>query len=250
MDKLVYTAATGLRAHMAAQAAIANNMANASTTGFRADRVVFDRLDLKGDGTTIEARAPTSEEVTDADRAPGAIQLTGRPLDVAITGTTAWLAVQASDGSEAYTPRGDVEVAPSGVLQTGDGHPVIGSGGPITLPPYQSLSISADGTISIIPQGGDAQNPQVIDKLKLADTKGSDTVKGLDNLLRVKGGGTLPEDLDAKVQGGAIEGSNVNMTQALVDMIENQRSYEVQANMLKSAKDMDESGASLMRLPS
>ena len=99
MDKLVYTAATGLRAHMAAQAAIANNMANASTTGFRADRVVFDRLELKGDGTTIEARAPTSEEVTDADRAPGAIQLTGRPLDVAITGTTAWLAVQASDGS-------------------------------------------------------------------------------------------------------------------------------------------------------
>ncbi len=250
MDKLVYTAATGLRAHMAAQAAIANNMANASTTGFRADRVVFDRLDLKGDGTTLEARAPTSEEVTDADRAPGAIQQTGRLLDVAITGTTAWLAVQASDGSEAYTRRGDLEVAPSGVLQTGDGHPVIGSGGPITLPPYQSLSIAADGTISIIPQGGDAQNPQVIDKLKLADTKGSDTVKGLDNLLRVKGGGTLPEDLDAKVQGGAIEGSNVNMTQALVDMIENQRSYEVQANMLKSAKDMDESGASLMRLPS
>ena len=90
----------------------------------------------------------------------------------------------------------------------------------------------------------------MIDKLKLADTKGSDTVKGLDNLLRVRGGGVLPEDLDAKVQGGAIEGSNVNMTQALVDMIENQRSYEVQANMLKSAKDMDESGASLMRLPS
>jgi flagellar basal-body rod protein FlgF len=193
MDKLVYTAATGLRAHMAAQAAIANNMANASTTGFRADRVVFDRLNLKGDGSTIEARAPTSEEVTDADRSPGAIP---------------------------------------------------------TLPPYQSLTISADGTISIVPQGGDAKDTQVIDKLKLADTKGSDTVKGLDNLLRVRGGGALPEDMDAKVQGGAIEGSNVNMTQALVDMIENQRSYEVQANMMKSAKEIDESGASLMRLPS
>jgi flagellar basal-body rod protein FlgF len=127
---------------------------------------------------------------------------------------------------------------------------VMGSGGPITIPPYDTLSIAGDGTISIVPQGGDANAPQVIDKLKLADTKGSDTVKGLDNLLRVRGGGVLPEDLDAKVQGGAIEGSNVNMTQALVDMIENQRSYEVQANMLKSAKDMDESGASLMRLPS
>ncbi len=250
MDKLVYTAATGLRAHMAAQSAIANNMANASTTGFRADRVVFDRIDLKGGGQQFEARAPTSEEVTDADRAPGAIQTTGRLLDVAVTGATAWLAVQASDGSEAYTRRGDLEIAPSGVLQTGDGFPVMGSGGPITIPPYDTLSIAGDGTISIVPQGGDANAPQVIDKLKLADTKGSDTVKGLDNLLRVRGGGVLPEDLDAKVQGGAIEGSNVNMTQALVDMIENQRSYEVQANMLKSAKDMDESGASLMRLPS
>ena len=102
----------------------------------------------------------------------------------------------------------------------------------------------------IVPQGGDAKNPQVLDRLKLVDTKGTATLKGLDNLLRVKGGGTLPANLDAKVQGGALEGSNVNMTQALVDMIENQRSYEVQANLMKSAKDMDESSTSVMRLPS
>jgi len=249
VDKLVYTAATGLRAHMAAQAAIANNMANASTTGFRADRVVFDRIELKGGGARIEARAPTAEEVTDADRTPGAIQQTGRPLDVAVTGRDDWIAVQAADGQEAYTRRGDLEVAPSGVLQTGDGHIVMGEGGPITLPPYKSVTISGDGTISIVPQSGDA-TPQVVDRLKLASAKGSDTVKGLDNLLYVRGGGTLPANMDAKVAGGALEGSNVNMTQALVDMIENQRSYEVTANMMKSAKDMDESGASLMRLPS
>ncbi len=126
----------------------------------------------------------------------------------------------------------------------------MGSGGPITLPPSQSLTISGDGTISIIPIGGSAKEAQAIDKLKLVSTKGSETVKGLDNLLHVKGGGVLPEDLDAKVMGGALEGSNVNMTQALVDMIENQRSYEVQANLLKEAKNMDESATSLMRLPS
>ena len=249
MDKLVYTAATGLRAHMAAQSAIANNMANASTTGFRADRVVFDRIDLKGGGQQFEARAPTSEEVTDADRAPGAIQTTGRPLDVAVTGATAWLAVQAADGSEAYTRRGDLEIAPSGVLQTGDGFPVMGSGGPITVPPAESVRIAADGSITIVPIGGDASNPQLLDTLKLVSTKGSDTVKGLDNLLHVRGGGVLPQDMEATVQSGALEGSNVNMTQALVDMIENQRSYEVQANLMKSAKDMDESAASLMRMP-
>ena len=247
MDKLVYTAASGLKAHMAAQAAIANNMANASTTGFRADRVVFDRLTLDGPG--FDARSPAGEEVTDADRTPGAVQQTGRSLDVAVTGS-AWIAVQATDGSEAYTRRGDLEVAPSGVLQTGDGFPVIGGSGPITVPPYDSLQIAADGTISIVPQGGDPKAPQQLDRIKLASDKGSDTLKGLDNLLHVTGGGALPDDLDATVESGALEGSNVNMTQALVDMIENQRSYEVQANLMKEAKTMDESGAELMRLPS
>jgi flagellar basal-body rod protein FlgF len=249
MDKLVYTAATGLRAHMAAQAAIANNIANASTTGYRADRVVFDRLELKGGGAALQARTPTSEEIKDADRTAGAVQQTGRPLDVAVAGD-AWLAVQAVDGSEAYTRRGDLSVTESGVLQTGDGFLVMGQGGPITLPPADKVSIAADGSISIVPRGGDPNQPQAIDRLKLASAKGSETVKGLDNLLRVRGGGVLPEDLDAKVQTGALEGSNVNMTQALVDMIENQRSYEVQANLLKEARTMDESSASLMRLPS
>ena len=246
MDKLVYTAASGMRARLSAQGAIANNMANASTTGFRADRAVFDRLQLTGPG--FAARAPAGEEVTDCDRTQGAVQQTGRSLDVAVGGD-AWIAVQATDGSEAYTRRGDLEVAPSGVLQTGDGFPVIGGSGPITVPPYDSLSIASDGSISIVPQGGDPKNPQILDTIKLASASGSATVKGLDNLLHVKGGGALPQDMEAKVQGGALEGSNVNMTQALVDMIENQRSYEVEANMMKSAKDMDESGASTMRLP-
>uniref|UniRef100_UPI0035CB50D2 flagellar basal body rod protein FlgF n=1 Tax=uncultured Sphingomonas sp. TaxID=158754 RepID=UPI0035CB50D2 len=247
MDKLVYTAASGLKAHLASQAAIANNMANASTIGFRADRVVFDRLSLKG--SEFETRTPSSAEVVDADRKAGTIQQTGRPLDVAVA-SDSWLTVQATDGTEAYTRRGDLEIAPSGVLQTGDGFPVIGSGGPITIPPAQSVSISSSGEISIVPIGGDAKNPQIIDTLKLASAKGSTTVKGTDNLLYVKGGGVLPADMDAKIESGALEGSNVNMTQALVDMIENQRSYEVQANLMKSAKDMDESSASVMRLPS
>ena len=245
MDKLVYTAATGLKAHMASQAAIANNMANASTIGFRADRVVFDRLEVKGSG--FANRTPSTEEVIDADRKQGAIQHTGRPLDVAVTGD-AWLTVQAPDGSEAYTRRGDLQIAPTGVLETGDGFPVMGSGGPITVPPAESVRIAADGSITIVPIGGDASNPQLLDTLKLVSTKGSDTVKGLDNLLHVRGGGVLPQDMEATVQSGALEQSNVNMTQALVDMIENQRSYEVQANLLRDAKQMDESAASLMRL--
>src|SRR3569832_2392279 len=126
MDKLVYTAATGLKAHMAAQAAIANNMANALTIGFRADRVVFDRLQVNGDG--LDTRIPVSEDVVDADRRPGAIMQTGRPLDVAITGDS-WMAVQATAGTEAYTRRGDLQISPTGVLETRDGLQVEGAGG-------------------------------------------------------------------------------------------------------------------------
>ena len=246
MDKLVYTALSGLRSQMSAQSTIANNIANASTTGYRAERVNFDRLILTGTG--FESRELASEEVNDFDRRAGTMVQTGRPLDVAVTGDS-WMAVQAKDGTEAYTRRGDLNVAPSGVLETGDGFPVMGSGGPITVPPYQSIAIAGDGTVTIVPPGGDASQPQVIDKIKLASTDGTQTSKGLDNLLHVKGGGVLPEDMDATVQGGALEQSNVNLTQSLVDMIENQRSYEVQANLLKEAKTMDESSASLMRMP-
>ncbi|HWK36796.1 flagellar basal-body rod protein FlgF [Sphingomonas sp.] len=249
MDRLVYTALSGLKGQMAAQAAIANNIANASTTGFRADRVSFEAMMLKQGGAAFESRAPTGEEVTDADRTGGAVQQTGNPLDIAVTGT-AWIAVQATDGSEAYTRRGDLKIAATGVLETGDGFPVMGSGGPITVPPADKVMIADDGTLSIIPLGAEpGAAPQQIDRIRLASPEGSDTVKGLDNLLHVRGGGVLPDDAEAKVQSGALEGSNVNLTQALVDMIENQRSYEVQANLLKEAKTLDESSASLMRMP-
>ncbi|MHA6721771.1 flagellar basal-body rod protein FlgF [Sphingomonas sp. RS2018] len=248
MDRLVYTALSGLKGQMSAQASIANNIANASTTGFRAERVTFQQMMLKG-GEGFASRAPSSEEVIDADRRAGTINATGRSLDIAIPGA-AWMAVQATDGTEAYTRRGDLRITDTGVLETGDGFPVMGSGGPITVPPAQSVQIAGDGTISIQPMGAPAGAPmQTIDRIRLVSAEGTPTSKGLDNLLRVKGGGVLPEDLSAEVQSGALEGSNVNLTAALVDMIENQRSYEVQANLLKEAKSMDEASASLMRLP-
>ncbi len=99
MDRLVYTALSGLKGQMGAQASIANNIANASTTGYRADRVAFQQMMLKG-GPGHESRAPKSEEVLDADRRAGTIQSTGRDLDIAIPGTS-WMAVQAADGTEA-----------------------------------------------------------------------------------------------------------------------------------------------------
>jgi flagellar basal-body rod protein FlgF len=126
---------------------------------------------------------------------------------------------------------------------------VLGDGGPITLPPYDSLSIGKDGTISIVPVGGKPQDAQVVDRLKLVSAKGSTIAKGLDGLFRQTSGGTLPADPDAKVTGGSLEGSNVNASSALIDMIDASRSWETQVKMLTTAQDMDKSAADLMRLP-
>ncbi|MGC6400438.1 flagellar basal-body rod protein FlgF [Sphingomonas sp. FW199] len=247
MDRLIYTALSGLKSRMAAQATIANNIANANTTGYRADRVSFEQAMLKGGGQ-FESRRPAAEEVTDIDRKAGAIISTGRDLDVAIA-TDSWIAVQAGDGTEGYTRRGDLHISDTGMLETGDGHPVLGETGPITVPPHERIAIADDGSISIVPLGAEpGAVPQEIGKIKLVSDAGSKTVKGLDGLMRVERGGVLPTDLKGRVMSRSLEQSNVNLTQALVDMIENQRAYEVQANLVKEAKEMDEKSASLMRI--
>ncbi len=245
MDRLVNTALTAMRGAMARQASIANNLANANTVGFRAEIANAETRWVKGD--QLNTRAQASEQVIAADMQQGAVTQTGNPLDVAMNGD-ALLAVQASDGSEAYTRRGDLKVSDSGLLTTGDGLPVLGEGGPITLPALDSVSIAQDGSIWGVPQGGEASNPQRIDALKLASPVGSGILKGNDGLFREVNGGALPQDPLGTVTSGAIEGSNVNATAALVQMIEASRAFETQVKMIDTAKQMDDGGASLMRL--
>ena len=246
MDRLIYTALSGMRGAMSRQTATANNLANANTVGFRAEMQSARALWVQGDG--FEARAPVSQEVTGADMSAGSINHTGRDLDVAMTGD-ALLAVQAEDGSEAYTRRGDLQVAATGVLTTGDGRPVLGDGGPITIPPADSIRIADDGAIWIVPAGGDASNPQQVDRLKLASPAGSHIAKGLDGLFRVLNGGVLPADPQAHVIPASLESSNVNTSQTLIDMIEASRSWDMQLQLVTSARDLDTSAADLMRLP-
>lgn len=246
MDRLVHTAMTAMRGAMARQTAIANNLANANTAGFRAEIANASTTWLNGPG--VNARAQATEQVIAADMASGTVTQTGNPLDIAMNGD-ALLTVQAPDGDEAYTRRGDLMMSESGLLTTGDGHPVLGEGGPITLPPADSITIAKDGGIWIVPQGGDPAQPQQVDKLKLASPQGSQIAKGLDSLFREKNGGVLPSDPDATVTAEALEGSNVNPTLALVQMIDASRAWETQIKLVSTAKEMDDGGASLMRLP-
>lgn len=246
MDKMIHINLKAMQGIMNRQTAIANNMANADTTGFRAEIVNARALYVHGGG--LDSRVSTSDAVVGADMKGGSVENTGGALDIALNGD-ALLGVQAPDGAEAYTRRGDLMVNESGLLTTGDGHPVLGQGGPITLPAADKIMISANGAISIIPQGGDPAQPVEVGQLKLVSPQGSEIKKGRDNLFRVPGDGALPEDPDATVTPGALEGSNVNMTQALVDMIEASRAWETQVKLLTSAQEMDDSGANIMRMP-
>ena len=246
MDRLVHTSLSALRGAMARQAATANNLANVNTVGFRGEFAAARPLWLHGDG--LDSRVLADEEVAGADMRSGAVTETGRNLDVAVEGD-AFLTVQAKNGDEAYTRRGDLQMSDTGLLTTGEGDPVLGDQGPITIPPADSIKIEGDGSVWVVPLGGDASKPQRIDRLKLASPTGSQVVKGLDGLFRVRGGGALPADPNAKVKSGALEGSNVEATKALVDMIDASRAWDTQLKLISTAREMDGASTDLMRLP-
>lgn len=245
MDRLVYTALSGMKASMDKQRVIANNMANTQTLGFRAELLDQRPVTIKGD--SLEVRAMQKGELRGADMRAGETMETGQPLDIAIDGA-ALMAVQARDGGEAYTRRGDLSLSPTGLLVTGEGLPVMGDAGPITVPIGMNPSIAPDGTISVADPALPELPPQEVGRIKLAGWEGSPLLKGLDGLFRVEGGGVLPADEEATVITGMLEQSNVKPTEVLVDMIDAQRLFAMRSKLISTAREVDESGSQLMRL--
>jgi flagellar basal-body rod protein FlgF len=245
MDRLIYSALSGMNAAMNQQRVTANNLANASTTGFKAEEFAVTPVTVKG--ASWEARAMAGGSVRGADLSSGTQVQTGRKLDIAISGS-AMMAVQAADGAEVYTRRGDLSIAPSGVLQNGDGLPVMGEAGPITVPLGAGLTIGEDGTLFTSDPAAPNAPLAEIGRIKLASTEGSQLFKDLDGQLRVPGGGALPADPTARLETGSLETSNVNTASTLVDMIEAQRAFEQRAKIIATANQIDQSGARLMSL--
>ncbi len=249
MDRMVYIAMSGANETMLAQSNTAHNLANAATPGFLADLQYFKSQAAKGEGMETRVFGVTEGKVSDFK--PGSMQMTGRDLDIAVMGD-GWFAVQAPDGQEAYTRRGDLQVDANGLLSTSDGLPMMGEGGPIAIPPAEKISIGADGTISIVPQGASAKEMAVIDRIKMVAPQYDQMEKGMDGLMRMKpdqnGDRPVAEaDIEQKLQQGMLEGSNVNTVNEMVNMIELQRRFEMQVKMMKTAKDMADSSATIMR---
>jgi flagellar basal-body rod protein FlgF len=247
MDRLIYTAMTAMNAAMDRQRVVANNLANASTPGFRQEIFAVTPATLK-DGS-LEARAMARGNVRGADMSAARVTPTGNPLDVAMEGD-ALLAFQAPNRQgEVYSRRGDLRVAASGVLENGEGLAVLGqSGAPITVPSGFQISIAPDGTIlASDPAAGDAP-AEPIDRLRLVNPQGSPLAKGIDSFLKVPNGGVLPPDLTAKLTPGALEQSNVETADTLVQMIEAQRAFEQRATIIRTAGELDEASNDLLTM--
>jgi flagellar basal-body rod protein FlgF len=240
MDRLIYTAMTGAKATMARQEALANNLANASTQGFRADLSAFRAVPVRGDGAPTRVHA--LEATAGFDATEGPVITTGRSLDVAIRGP-GWLAVQALDGNEAYTRAGAMELSPEGTLLTRSGLTVVGDGGPIVVPQGAEVTIGSDGTVTA--QVGSTP-PTNVGRLKLVNPPIGEMRKGLDGLMRTADGEAAPADPLVRVADGAVEGSNVNPVESMVGLIAAARQFEVQMKMLQTVETNEQRATKLL----
>ena len=238
MDRLIYLAMSGAKATMQRQETLANNLANASTTGFRAELAAFRAVPVEGSGAST--RVYTLESTIGYDASPGQVAATGRNLDVAMRGG-AWLAVQGRDGTEAYTRGGSLDVDAEGMLVTTSGLQVLGDGGPIQVPRDTQVAIAADGTVSAIDAQGRSSS---IGRLKLV-TPEAPLTRGTDGLFRA-GAGELSADPLARLQDGALEGSNVSAVETMVAMIAAARQFEAQMKSLSNAEGNDKAASQLL----
>jgi flagellar basal-body rod protein FlgF len=244
MDRLIYTAMSGANAAASRQAVLSNNLANASTNGFRAELSTYRAVPLLGEGATTRVFA--MEATAGYLDAPGAAQRTDRSMD-AMTAGNSWFSVQGLDGNEAYTRNGHFDVTADGTLVTGNGLTVLSNGGaPITVPAGAELSIGQDGTISA-KVGNQPANG--IGRLKMVTPNGEDPLKrGEDGLFRARSGDPLNNDDNARLHVGALEGSNVNPIETMVNMIQAGRQFETQMRLLQTAESNDKSAGQLLNL--
>jgi len=242
VDRLIYTAMTGAKYLLERQATLAHNLANASTTGFRADTVGLRAVPTNSQ--QAGTRVFTVETTTGSDLSQGPLISTSRNLDVAIQGQ-GWLAVQGNDGTEAYTRNGSLQVGPDGTLQLSNGMQVQGANGPISMPSdAQTVTVAPDGTISV--KTASSKLPSTIGQLKLVNPPAGDITKGLDGMFRLKSGDPADADPTVKVADGTLEGSNVNVVESMVGMIGAARQFELQMKMLSTAEQNEQKAGTVL----
>jgi flagellar basal-body rod protein FlgF len=245
MDRMIYTAMAGARQLMVRQETLANNLANASTPGFKADLDAMRAVPLQGEAAGLGSRVSVVSTTPGADFSHGAVQSTGRDLDVSIDGD-GFIAVEGRDGTEGYTRNGGFDIGGDGVLRTRSGLAVLGDGGPITVPANAKIEIGRDGTISAFVDGN-TKTGNTLGRLKLVNPPSESLSKGLDGLFRQRGGVPAEADPSVRVVRGSIESSNVNVVETMVGMIALARQYEMSMKTLSNAESNSRDSSKLLQ---
>lgn len=244
MDRFLYISMSGAKETLRAQTVNNHNLANASTTGFRAELDAFQTREVAGSG--YASRAYATDATTGWDATQGTLVSTQNELDVGVKGE-GWIAVQATDGREAYTRAGDLRVDPSGMLVNGSGHPVLGDSGPVSVPPHASIMVGTDGTVSIVPLGQGPETTAQVGRIKLVNPAAEALVRGEDGLFRMQDGTDAAADADVQLATGVLESSNVNVADAMVNMIELSRQFDLQVKAMRTAEENASAASQLLK---
>jgi len=247
MDRMIFVAMSGAKHTLEQQAVVAHNLANASTNGYRAAVSAFRAVQVEGDGLPTRAFAVAS--TPGANYAPGAVQGTGRDLDVAVQGP-GWIAVQLQDGGEAYTRNGSLQVSSNGLLQTRGGLNVLGEGGPVSVPPDSNIHIARDGTVSVVSTVPPPKAVNAAGRIKLVNPDEKMMVRGGDGLFRLANGGSAEADSRVTLASGALEGSNVSVVEEMISMISLARQFDLQMQLLNNAQKNDSQASQILNIRS
>jgi flagellar basal-body rod protein FlgF len=245
MDRMIYTAMTGAKHILQQQSTVAHNLANATSTGFKSQIDAFRAVPVISEG--LDTRAFVVDATVGSDFNPGIIQTTNRDLDVAIQGK-GWIAIQREDGSEGYTRNGSLKTNENGVLQTSNGLTVMGDGGPISIPPDVSITIGKDGTISSVNNNAIPGPTNIIGRIKLTNPQENELIRASDGLFQLKDGTAALADANVTVVNGALESSNVNVIESMVEMISLARQFETQMKLLQNAENNANKATQLLSL--
>ncbi|HFE37275.1 MAG TPA: flagellar basal body rod protein FlgF [Gammaproteobacteria bacterium] len=245
MERMLYVGMSGAKETLLSQGMNNNNLANISTIGFKEDLAQQRSVSVFGPGLPTRAYALT--EKAGVNFAPGPIENTGRPLDMAIK-QDGWIAVQSKDGSEAYTRDGNLRITAEGLLINGVGLPVMGNGGPISIPPFESLSIAGDGTITIRPLGQAASALAIVDRIRLVNPSFAEMEKRRDGLMGLRSGEEAEPDAAVRLIPGSLEHSNANVVESMVRMISLNRNFDMQVKVMSTAEEVDKATDALMRM--
>jgi flagellar basal-body rod protein FlgF len=239
MDRVIYTAMSGASQTLNQQSITSHNLANVSTTGFRAQLTAMKAVPVVGN--SIPTRTMVAATTPTFDSTMGAFNYTGRNLDVALSQDD-WLAVQLADGSEGYTRNGAIQIDENGTLNI-QGYPVLGDNGVLTVPQRSQVSVSSDGTLSALGAGDKRTTIAQVGKIKKVHLERNELVRGDDGFFHAteetvnNRGAELPDNPNAKLMSGVLEGSNVNPVTAMVNLISHSRQFEMQMKQIITADE-------------